>query len=134
MPQKGNNMPKIDLTGRINGDFVVIGEYKPTYSADGKKKLRWLCQCQTCNEKEVVLGESIRRNKHKYCTYCTMTANHQDELEKDVANLSKMSEDAGYGPITVKQFLCTLKYKDGSLTDEDCAALPEIFKQVFEMI
>ena len=127
-------MPKIDLTGRVNGDFIVLGEYKPSYSASGKKKLRWLCECQTCKEKEVVSGESIRRNRHKYCTYCLMTTNHQDELEKDVASLSKMSEDAGYGPITVKHFLSTIKYKEGSLTDEDREALPEIFEKIFAII
>lgn len=127
-------MSKIDLTGQINGDFVVIGEYTPKYNAKGQKRARWLCECQTCKEKEVVLGESIRRGQHKLCTYCTMTNNHGNELEEDIAAWNKMCKDAGYGPVTVKQFLCLLKYKDGSLPDEEREALPEIFKQVIAMI
>ena len=76
------------------------------YDANGKKKLRWLCECQTCHEKEVVLGESIRRNQHKFCSYCVATSSENfSKLREDVEKISKESEAAGYGPITVKQFI-----------------------------
>ena len=128
-------MAKIHLTGRINGDFIVIGEYAPLCDTNGKKKLRWLCECQTCHEKEVVLDESIRRNRHRFCSYCLATSSDNfSKLREDVAKMSKESEAAGYGPITVKQFINACKGVRGSLAQEDKETLPGILTKMITMV
>ena len=118
-------MSKIDLTGRENGDFVVLREIEPIYDDNGKKKARWVCECKTCHEKEVVFGESIRRNRHKFCTSCVKTDESRLALEKAVADINKNAVAAGYKPITKRQFINALKFVKGSLAPEDESDLPE---------
>lgn len=104
-------MPKIDLTGRVNGDFVVVCEVEPTFSSSGKKRARWLCECQTCHGKEIVLGDSIRRGRHKYCSSCILNLpEFIAKREETAARISELSEAAGYGPITADDLLNM--YKD----------------------
>ena len=118
-------MAKIDLTGRINGDFVVLREAEPIYDDRGKKKLRWVCECTTCHEREVVLGESIRRGSHRYCSSCVRTEEGRVVLEDTVAKINKSVVAAGYTPITTRQFVNMAKFVHGNLAPEDEDDLPE---------
>ena len=63
-------MAKTDYTGRINGDFKVLYEGEPRINAKGHREARWVCECQTCGTKELVLAASIRKNTHKMCIMC----------------------------------------------------------------
>ena len=118
-------MAKIDLTSRINGDFIVLREAEPVYGDNGKKKLRWVCKCTTCHEKEVVSGESIRRGTHKLCSSCLRTDESKTELEKTVEKINRSVVAAGYKPITARQFINMAKFIRGNLAPEDEADLPE---------
>ena len=118
-------MAKIDLTGRVNGDFIVLREADPIYDDNGRKKLRWVCECTTCHEKEVVLGESIRRNQHRFCSSCLRTDDDVAALERAVSKINKSVVAAGYKPMTTRQFVNMSKFIRGNLAPEDEADLPE---------
>ena len=125
-------MPKIDLTGRENGDFIVLREIEPIYTSTGKKKFRWVCECKTCHEREVVFGESIRRGRHRFCTSCMRVNDTEYKLEDVIAKINRSAVAAGFRPITDRQLVNTYKFIKGSLAQEDEKDLPEfIDKFVF---
>ena len=88
--------PKIDLTGRDHGDFIVLELGEPVVGYDGKKKARWVCQCKTCGTKELIRGDYIRKESHKYCDTCF--ANRPDMVqfrEEKVKELNELAQRCG---------------------------------------
>lgn len=65
-----NSLRRIDLTGRICGDFKVLyalDSYKDTHD---RTHYPWVCECQKCHSREIVEGQRIRSKKYKFCNVC----------------------------------------------------------------
>lgn len=59
-------MKLIDLTGQRFEKVVVISRGKDYISSSGRKKVRWLCQCD-CGNEFLAYGEDLRSGDTKSC-------------------------------------------------------------------
>ena len=57
-------MPNLtDLSGEYFGYWKVIEQYGTTKSGNAT----WLCECQLCNKRKIVLGKNLKNSKSKSC-------------------------------------------------------------------
>lgn len=56
----------IDMIGKSFHKLIVIKQAKHRIRRSGKRRLRWLCQCD-CGQTTTVLGESLRSGHTKSC-------------------------------------------------------------------
>lgn len=62
-------MGKIDMTGRVFGEWTVLRE-----SPNSKKNARWVCQC-SCGAEHSVPGNSLRNGTTGQCRACWVKKN-----------------------------------------------------------
>lgn len=82
----------IDLTGKTFGKLTVIERGEDQINPSGRKRVRWLCQCE-CGNTVLVAGESLRAGQSNSCGCGRGEANKKNAAIKDNECLGKAFVD-----------------------------------------
>lgn len=93
-------MRKIDLTGQIYGDWLVLKESDVRKS----KKVYWECKCLVCGKLNLCSGNNLRTGKTKHCG-CQLSKIRSDAKLHDLTGrtfglltvLGRAKENESYG-------------------------------------
>jgi hypothetical protein len=59
-----------DKTGRVIGNFLVLGQAEDYVSPNGQKRARWNCQCLLCGNNEVTIMDTVLQKQTKQSCGC----------------------------------------------------------------
>ena len=59
----------LDLTGKVYGDWTVLGRAPDTVTAKGRRKKMYLCRC-ACGKESNVQSGNLVAGLSRGCVYC----------------------------------------------------------------
>ena len=110
--------PRVDLTGQMFGNWLVISQAEDRVEPSGIHKTAWLCECQCENKtKRILVGAQLKKGETKSCG-CLTKQLLQKSLHKE--NEYQFCEDYIKGKSSNSDVWFLFDYNDWELIHQHC--------------